>query len=92
MVLHKKEKSPPRKEDVLRAGNDINKVRTFNARRDVGNLITDDTVLYINEDKRKTRKWFQACGIQVPLGETKFGFIRSISQKSEFVKNEKRKR
>ena len=37
MVLHKKEKSPPRKEDVLRAGNDINKVRTFNARRDVGN-------------------------------------------------------
>ena len=72
-----------------RAGNDINKVRTFNARRDVGNLITDDTVLYINEDKRKTRKWFQACGIQVPLGETKFGFIRSISQKSESVKSGK---
>ena len=69
-----------------RAGNDISKVRTFNARRDVGNLITDDTVLYLGEDKKRTRKWFQACGIQVPLGETRFGFIRSISQKSDFVK------
>ncbi|MBQ2828105.1 MAG: hypothetical protein IJF20_02565 [Clostridia bacterium] len=65
-----------------RAGNDISKVRTYNTRRDVGKLITDDTVLYLNEDKKRTRKWFQACGIQVPLGETKFGFIRSISQKN----------
>ena len=70
-----------------RAGNDISKVRTFNARRDVGNLITDDTVLYLGEDKKRTRKWFQACGIQVPLGETRFGFIRSISQKSDSVKS-----
>ena len=69
-----------------RAGNDISKVRTFNARRDVGNLITDDTVLYLGEDKKRTRKWFQACGIQVPLGETRFGFIRSISQKTDSVK------
>lgn len=65
-----------------RAGNDISKVRTYNTRRDVGKLITDETVLYLNEDKKRTRKWFQACGIQVPLGETKFGFIRSISQKN----------
>ena len=68
-----------------RAGNDISKVRTLNARRDVGSLITDDTVLYLDEDKKRTRKWFQACGKQVPLGETKFGFIRSISQTSDFV-------
>lgn len=68
-----------------RAGNDISKVRTYNARRDVGSLITDETVLYLNEDKKRTRKWFQACGIQVPLGEAKFGFIRSISQNTESV-------
>lgn len=70
-----------------RAGNDINKVRTINARRDVGKLITDETILYLNEDKKRTQKWFQACGIQVPLGETKFGFIRSISQNTKFVNN-----
>ena len=68
-----------------RAGNDISKVRTFNARKDVGNLITDDTILYLDENKKRTRKWFQACGIQVPLGETKFGFIRIISQKTDSV-------
>lgn len=69
-----------------RAGNDISKVRTYNTRRDVGNLISDQSILYLNEDKKRTRKWFQACGIQVPLGETKFGFIRSVSQMPETVK------
>lgn len=68
-----------------RGGNDISKVRTYNTRRDVGKLVNNNTVLYLNEDKKRTRKWFQACGIQVPLGETKFGFIRSISQKKGFV-------
>lgn len=73
-----------------RAGNDISKVRTYNTRRDVGNLITDDAVLYLNENKKRTQKWFQACGIQVPLGGTKFGFIRSIAQNPEPVKKQKK--
>jgi len=68
-----------------RAGNDICKVRTYNTRRDVGNLITNETILYLGEDKKRTRKWFQACGIQVPLGGNKFGYIRSISQDSDSV-------
>ncbi|MBR6806774.1 MAG: hypothetical protein IKM46_00185 [Clostridia bacterium] len=62
-----------------RAGNNISKVRTYNTRRDVGNLINDETVLYLDKNKKRTLNWFQACGIQVPLGGTKFGFIRSIS-------------
>ena len=41
--------------------------------------------MYLNENKKRIQKWFQACGIQVPLGETKFGFIRSISQNSDSV-------
>ena len=65
-----------------RAGNNISKVRTFNARRDVGQQITDASVLYLCEEKKRTQKWFQACGIQVPLGGTKLGFIRSIAQTS----------
>lgn len=69
-----------------RAGNDITKVRTVNARKDVGKLITDDSILYLDKDKKRTRKWFQAIGIQVPLGGTKFGFIRSVSQSDDNVK------
>ena len=63
-----------------RAGNDITKVRTYNARKDVGRLITDETILYLSENKRNTQSWFQACGIQVPLGGNQFGYIRSITQ------------
>ena len=74
-----------------RSGANISKVRTFNARRDVGTLITNETVLYLNEDKKRTLNWFQACGIQVPLGETKFGFIRSISHKDKTVKKQLKK-
>lgn len=39
-----------------RAGNDISKVRTYNTRRDVGKLITDESILYLNEDKKKNPK------------------------------------
>lgn len=34
------------------AYNDVTKVRTYIARKDVGKLITDDTVLYLNENKK----------------------------------------
>ena len=71
------------------AGNDISKVRTYNARKDVGSLITDGTILYLNENKKRTQRWFLVCGIQVPLDGAKFGFIRSIAQKSENVKRTK---
>lgn len=71
-----------------RASNDISKVRTFNARKDVGNLINDESILYLDVNKRRTRQWFQACGIQVPLGGTKFGFIRSISRTYSNVNTE----
>lgn len=68
-----------------RAGNEISKIRTFNVRSDVENLITDKNILYLNEDKKRTRKFFQACGIQVPLGGKTFGFIRSISRDKKTV-------
>lgn len=36
-----------------RAGNDISKVRTFNARRDVGQQITNGSVLYLCKTKKE---------------------------------------
>ena len=71
-----------------RASNEISKIRTFNVRSDVKNLITDENVLYLDEDKKRTRKFFQACGIQVPLGGNIFGFVRSISRDEKNVKSE----
>lgn len=55
----------------------INKIRTIHAH---GNAeINDNNILYLNEDKKRTRNWFQVCDNSVPLEGTKFGLIRSIS-------------
>lgn len=67
--------------------NVINKIRTIHMRNDATKQITDETVLYLNEDKKKTAKWFQVCGnLNVPLEGTRFGVIRIISFKEENVK------
>ena len=59
--------------------NIISNIRTIHARSNFAKGITDDTVLYLNEDKKRTRNWFQVCGISnVPLEGTRFGLIRSI--------------
>ena len=65
----------------------ITKVRTTHQRfRDLGNLVTDKSVLYINEDKKTAKAWFQASRIDMPLGGNKFGFIRSITLSEDIVK------
>ena len=70
--------------------NVINKVRTIHARRDYMNKITNESVLYLDTNKKRTLEWFQARGNDVPLGGTKFGFIRSISQRDTDVKFQSR--
>ena len=58
----------------------LSNIRTIHARSDFAKQITDGSVLYLNEDKKRTRAWFQVCGnLNVPLEGTKFGFIRSIT-------------
>ena len=40
-----------------------------------------DNILYLCENKKETKAWFQALGTQkLPLGGKRSGFIRSISQ------------
>lgn len=63
----------------------INKIRTVYAQRNAEDFINDNSVLYLNEDKKRTRAWFQASGTHLPLGGTKFGFIRSISLSEHLV-------
>ena len=65
----------------------INNIRTVHARNNFAKQITDDAVLYLNENKKKTHKWFHDCGnLNVPLAGTRFGVIRIISFKNEKVK------
>lgn len=68
------------------AGLLINKVRTIHARSNA--QISDDNILYLNENKKRTQKWFQVCGISVPLNATKFGLIRSIEYVDKNVKQQ----
>ena len=66
--------------------NVITKIRTVHQRfADLSSLITDKSVLYITEDKKKAKDWFQASHINMPLGGTKFGFIRSITLSNDLV-------
>ena len=70
-----------------RGGNVITKIRTVHARGNFVSQITDDTILYLNENKKETDKWFQAQGQPVPMRGTKYGFIRSITLTDENVKS-----
>lgn len=71
-----------------RGGYPIAKIRTFNIRSDAENLLTGDKILYLGENKKKTVRWFQANGIQVPCGGTRFGLIRSLPLQEADVKDE----
>ncbi len=67
-----------------RNGSAISKIQTVHPNRNVLSEATDENTLYLGENKKETKSWFQALGTQtLPLGGTKFGFIRSISQISQ---------
>ena len=48
--------------------------------------LSEDKLLHLEENKKETKKWFNALGRSTPFGGTKFGLIRSISNVSENVK------
>lgn len=68
-----------------RRGNTITKIRTIHSRGDAKKFINDKLTLYLNENKNKTRNWFQASRIEMPLGGTTFGFVRSMSHTDSSV-------
>lgn len=65
-------------------GNIVTKIQTVHPNRNVLKEMTDDNILYLLENKKETKQWFQSLGTQtLPLRGTKFGLIRSISQNSK---------
>lgn len=70
-------------------GTVVNKVQTVHPNRNVMKEMTDDNILYLSENKKETKSWFQALGAQMPpLGGNKSGFIRSISHPDDSVNTE----
>ena len=65
----------------------VNKSRSVWTRsHNLDALLADDKLLYLGENKKETKKWFNALGRSTPFGGTKFGLIRSISNPVENVK------
>lgn len=65
----------------------VNKSRSAGTRsHNLDALLADDKLLYLGENKKETKKWFNALGRSTPFGGTKFGLIRSISNPVENVK------
>lgn len=70
-----------------RRGVVVNKIQTVHPKRNFADDMSDDKILYLGENKKETKSWFQALGTQMlPLGGTRFGFIRSLSQPEDPVK------
>lgn len=50
------------------------------------NYLAENTILYINPDKKRTNKWLSLNRLQLPLGETKYGSVRMITYIGRKVK------
>lgn len=69
----------------------VNKVQTIHAKRNFMSDITPENILYLNENKKETRAWFQSLSAQMPpLGENKSGLIRKLAQDGTNVKQKNR--
>ena len=64
---------------IGRGGIVIDKIRTVHAKGHSLKDINDSSILYLNENKKETDKWFQAQGHRVPMRGAKYGFISSIT-------------
>ena len=70
-----------------RNGQSVDKIQTVHPNRHFLDEVTDNNTLYLGENKKETNAWFQALGAQEPpLGGTKYGFIRMLSQGDGNVK------
>ena len=48
--------------------------------------LNDNSILYIDPNKKRTNKWLSLNRLQLPLGETKYGSVRKITYLGDKVK------
>ncbi len=65
----------------------VNKIRSIGSRsHNLDKLLSDSNILYLAENKKETKAWFNALGRSTPFGGTKLGLIRSVSFSDAAVK------
>lgn len=65
----------------------VNKIRSVGSRsHNLDKLLNGSNILYLGENKKETKAWFNALGRSTPFGGTKFGLIRSVSFADTAVK------
>ena len=69
-----------------RNGVSVSKIQTVHANRNFINEATEDKTLYLNENRKETKRWFETLNAQMPFsGEHRLGFIRMLSQNKATV-------
>lgn len=50
------------------------------------NYLNNNTILYIDPNKKRTNKWFSLNRLQLPVGENQYGSVRMITYSDGKVK------
>ena len=62
------------------------KIASAYVRKDTQNLIDTSDILYVDRNKKRTDKWLSACGLQLPVGLTRYGSISNVTYYESNVK------
>ncbi len=65
---------------------DFSIITSAYAKNALQNYLNNNSILYIEPNKNRTNKWLSLNRLQLPLGETKYGPIRSITYDGKKVK------
>ena len=65
---------------------DFSIITSAYAKNALQNYLYENSILYIDPNKKRTDKWLSLNRLQLPLGETKYGPIRSITYAGDKVK------
>lgn len=70
---------------------DFSVITSAYAKSNLQRYINENSILYIDPDKKRTNKWLSLNRLQLPLGENRLGFTRRITYIGEKVKIENSK-
>ena len=65
---------------------DFSVIKSAYAKNALQHYLQENSILYIDPNKKRTNKWLSLNRLQLPLGETKYGSIRKITYSGNKVK------
>lgn len=67
---------------------DLSVITSAYAKNSLQNYINENSILYINPNKKRTNNWLTLNGLQLPVGENQYGSIRRITYADGKVKTQ----